>query len=392
MRATTSVAKARNELLAERIDGSSLDAESEARAAAAYAGYRALSDFELLAPSLLHPGEWLLGTDLAQRPELLALDRLSIVHVEAAFRNAADRLHDRTTEHSSGRTSLPIDHRETARGRQALVDASMAALSWIRAIEQTAFHDRVLAELDDAFDASLAPEPIGDDDRRHPADHEGASHPTIEPVSAVAPRALVRRKLSRVIREATLARDVAILATLEEREGPDERPAGGRNPEPDRRRRGRDELVCGRRTRWWPPCRGVGRARRHRRVVARGVGDGSRRPARRSAGCARPGRDSRAAPSIHSPPASCRCCSVAAASHSRSHRCASTASVRTCSPRSRSSTGASWRTSCFGATARPSLTVRASSTPSPSATCSTSRTSDRPPSSPASGPRTSPAS
>ena len=88
----------------------------------------------------------------------------------------------------------------------------MAALSWIRAIEQTAFHDRVLAELDDAFDASLAPEPIGDDDRRRQVDHED---PTIGALSAAAPRALVRRKLSRVIREATLARDVAILATLE---------------------------------------------------------------------------------------------------------------------------------------------------------------------------------
>ena len=118
VRATTSVAKARNELLAERIDGRSLDEEAEERAAAAYAGYRALSDFELLAPPLLHPGEWLLGTDLAQRPELLALDRLSIVHVEAAFRNAADRLHDRRPKTSRARRS-PIARKSTARGRQS---------------------------------------------------------------------------------------------------------------------------------------------------------------------------------------------------------------------------------------------------------------------------------
>ena len=88
----------------------------------------------------------------------------------------------------------------------------MAALSWIRAIEQTAFHDRVLGELDDAFDPSLAPDPIGDDDRRRHADRED---PAIGALSAAAPRALVRRKLSRVIREATLARDEAILVTLE---------------------------------------------------------------------------------------------------------------------------------------------------------------------------------
>ncbi|WP_232496565.1 DUF3376 domain-containing protein [Agromyces humatus] len=216
VRATTSVAKARNELLAERMDGSSLDAESEERAAAAYAGYRALSDFELLVPSLLHPGEWLLGTDLAQRPELLALDRLSIVHVEAAFRDEADRLHDPTIEHESGRSPHRTDRLATARGRQALVDASMAALSWIRAIEQTAFHDRVLGELDGVLDASLAPAPIGDEDRRHPVDREGSRmDPSVEPLPAVAPRALVRRRLSRVIRAATLARDEAILATLE---------------------------------------------------------------------------------------------------------------------------------------------------------------------------------
>ena len=212
VRATTSVAKARNELLAERFDGHSLDAEAEERAAAAYTGYRALSDFELLAPPLLHPGEWLLGTDLAQRPELLALDRLSIVHVEAAFRNAADRLHDPAAEDDDSRLARPIAHRSTARGRQSLVDASMAALSWIRAIEQTAFHDRVLGELDDAFDPSLAPDPIGDDDRRRHADRED---PAIGALSAAAPRALARRKLSRVIREATLARDEAILVTLE---------------------------------------------------------------------------------------------------------------------------------------------------------------------------------
>ncbi|MCD2443802.1 patatin-like phospholipase family protein [Agromyces sp. SYSU K20354] len=212
VRATTSVAKARNELLADRINGDSLDSDAEANAALAYAGYRAASDFELLAPPLLHPGEWMLGTDLEQRPELVALDRLSIVHVETAFRDAADRLHDPASKGSSGRSGPRTDRRATASGRQAMVDASMAVLSWIRAIEQTAFQEHVLKEFDANFDAWLAPAPIGDDDRRNPVHRDD---PTTRPLPKRSPRARVRRKLSRVIRDATLSRDAAILATLE---------------------------------------------------------------------------------------------------------------------------------------------------------------------------------
>lgn len=205
VRATTSVAKARNELLAERIDGSALVPEREQEVAAAYAGYRAACDFELLAPALLHPGEWLLGTDLEERPELLALDRLGIVRVESAFRELPD-----VTREGDPRAWKAMA-KATATGRQALVDACLTTLSWIRAIEQAAFQADLLDALDHALDTQhpehrpeLRPAP-----GTHSADPEGALAPA-------APRFVVRRRLSRILRDATAARDRAILATLDD--------------------------------------------------------------------------------------------------------------------------------------------------------------------------------
>ena len=203
VRATTSVAKARNELLAERIDGSALVPEREQEVAAAYAGYRAACDFELLAPALLHPGEWLLGTDLDERPELLALDRLGIVRVESAFRELPDATREANPREWNATATA------TATGRQALVDACLTTLSWIRAVEQAAFQANLLDALDDALDAQhpehrpeLRPAP-----GTRPPDPEGR-------IAHTAARFVVRRQLSRILREATVARDRAILTTL----------------------------------------------------------------------------------------------------------------------------------------------------------------------------------
>ncbi|GAA1802035.1 DUF3376 domain-containing protein [Agromyces neolithicus] len=180
VRATVSVAKARNELLAVRLAGSALNAKEERIAGEAYALYRATSDLELLTPPLLHPGEWLLGTDLRERPALIALDRLGIVYVEAAFRALADRLQER----SDGQA------RSTATGRQALVDASMASLSWIRSIEQTAFQEGRLDVLDDRL-ATVS-----------------TTHPGLRS------RRDLRAALNRVMAPARTMRDDAILDTL----------------------------------------------------------------------------------------------------------------------------------------------------------------------------------
>ncbi|WP_162256622.1 DUF3376 domain-containing protein [Agromyces sp. Soil535] len=198
VRATTSVAKARNEVLAVRLDGRAMDDQREAEVARAYARYRAASDFELLAPAMLHPGEWILGTDLGKRPELVALDRLGIVHVETAFRRHAIHLDP---------TDVQPHTVPTARGRQALVDATLAALSWTRAIEQTAFQAGRLVDLDRQLDDSLRPP-------RHDRSDPESDQITMGPLPEGAPRSLARRKLSRVMRDAARDRDAAILSTL----------------------------------------------------------------------------------------------------------------------------------------------------------------------------------
>ena len=180
VRATVLVAKARNELLAVRLAGKALNKFEERAASEAYALYRATSDLELLTPALLHPGEWLLGTDLRERPALIALDRLGIVYVEAAFRRLADNLQ----ECPDGRA------RATATGQQALVDASMATLSWIRSIEQTAFQEGRL----DLLDTHITTEQTHYGDLRT--------------------RRSVREALNKVMAPARSARDDAILDTL----------------------------------------------------------------------------------------------------------------------------------------------------------------------------------
>lgn len=186
VRAAVTVARARNELLAVRMDGAAPRGErQETEARRAYALYRATSDLELLTPALLHPGEWLLGTELLLRPELAALDRVGMVHVESAFRSAADALQDPAL----GRDGPAMDADEhaarVARGAQALVDTCMTALSWIRAIENTAFQEGAL----DRLDLRLR-------------EREASS------------RAGLRSTMNRVTDTARWLRDSAILATL----------------------------------------------------------------------------------------------------------------------------------------------------------------------------------
>jgi predicted acylesterase/phospholipase RssA len=177
VRAAVSVVKARNELLAVRMDGSAPAGEGRKLAMRAYAIYRATSDLELLAPALLHPGDWLLGTDLRERAALIALDRIGMIHVESAFRTAAEAIQDGDGDGDSEQYARILH------GRQSLVDACFTTLSWIRAIENTAFQEGVLQHLD----ADLRP-------------HH---------------RRTLRVRLNTVLREARRRRDVAILKTIE---------------------------------------------------------------------------------------------------------------------------------------------------------------------------------
>ena len=180
VRAAISVIKARNELLAVRMDGSAPSGPKLKDARRAYAYYRASSDLELLTPALTHPGEWMLGTDLPERPELTALGRIGIVHVETAFRIAAEDIQ----EDMRGDEAR---HEAVLGGRQSIVDACLTTLSWIRAIEHTAFQEGVLHLLD------------ADVGARHRRD--------------------IRTQLNGLLREARLGRDCAMLATLRELQG-----------------------------------------------------------------------------------------------------------------------------------------------------------------------------
>ncbi|RZS67681.1 patatin-related protein [Agromyces ramosus] len=178
VRSAISVVKARNELLAVRMDGSAPTGDELDLSKRAYAIYRATSDLELLTPALVHPGEWLLGTDLPERPELIAVDRLGMVHVETAFRATADSLQQ------GNDVSDPQER--ILHGRQSLVDACLTTLSWIRAIENTAFQEGVLSVLDDR----------------------------IEGKADVRRRRGIRENLNTIMRAARADRDAAILATL----------------------------------------------------------------------------------------------------------------------------------------------------------------------------------
>jgi predicted acylesterase/phospholipase RssA len=175
VRAAISVVKARNELLAIRMDGSPPSRTKAQAAERAYVIYRATSDLELLTPALLHPGEWLLGTDLAERPELVAVDRIGILHVETAFRQMGDDAQEE-------RYCAPGLPGATLDGRQSLVDACLTTLSWIRSIENTAFQEGVLGLLDEAI---------------------GRQH-----------RAKIRADLNGLMGRARRARDAAILSTV----------------------------------------------------------------------------------------------------------------------------------------------------------------------------------
>ncbi|MFE6963541.1 DUF3376 domain-containing protein [Agromyces sp. NPDC057679] len=179
VRAAISVVKARNELLAVRMDGSAPSGRKRADAIRAYAYYRTTSDLELLTPALMHPGEWMLGTDLPMRPDLTAVNRVGMVHVETAFRIAAEDIQNEAREDSAR-------HGSVLAGRQSLVDACLTALSWIRAIEHTAFQEGVLELLDDEVDREFGR----------------------------AARRTLRARLNRLVFEARLNRDRAILSTL----------------------------------------------------------------------------------------------------------------------------------------------------------------------------------
>lgn len=179
VRAAISVVKARNELLAVRMDGSAPSERKRPEAIRAYAYYRTTSDLELLTPALMHPGEWMLGTDLPMRPDLIAVNRVGMVHVETAFRIAAEDIQNEARSDSAR-------HGAVLEGRQSLVDACFTALSWIRAIEHTAFQEGVLGLLDEAVDRK-------------------AGH---------AVRRDLRTRLNRLVFEARLNRDRAVLSTL----------------------------------------------------------------------------------------------------------------------------------------------------------------------------------
>lgn len=175
VRAAVSVAKARHELLAVRIDGTPLTEAELEDAQAAYARYRTIADFDMLTPVFRHPGEWLLGTDLHERPAFRSVNRRGIVHLETAFREAGER---------ASSAEPGVHPRAIATGWQSLFDASLAAIAWIRAIEHAAFHGGDLRRLDEALE----------DDAR----------------------ARVRRDLHDVLADVRNRRDHAILRTIRE--------------------------------------------------------------------------------------------------------------------------------------------------------------------------------
>ncbi|MET0976354.1 MAG: DUF3376 domain-containing protein [Leifsonia sp.] len=146
-RAAAYLSKGRDELLAVRLDGDAIDDDARPprlTTRAAYTRYRSTSDVQLLAPALLRPGEWTLGTNLVDRPVRKAISRESMDVFERALRLEFDAF--------DGVGVADVPREAIARGSQSIVDAAYCALAWIRSIEDVGYHTVGIPR----FDAALS--------------------------------------------------------------------------------------------------------------------------------------------------------------------------------------------------------------------------------------------
>ncbi|GGF02799.1 DUF3376 domain-containing protein [Mycetocola zhadangensis] len=159
------------------------------KARRAYVRFRATTDLQLLTLTLANPSLWQLGTNLPTRQNWMAWsseERSGLAHCFLAEYEDASRA-DETGVFAQAITLGP----------QAVIDATLCALNWVRSLEELPMD----GNLDDNLDAVF-----------------GGSHEPREPPLPVASITLLRTRLYLLLAHATDLRDVALRRVLDETE------------------------------------------------------------------------------------------------------------------------------------------------------------------------------